>query len=201
IQAKTEAVLEGMGFTTQDLDRPLNEFSGGWRMRVMLAKLLLQKPSLLLLDEPTNHLDITAIQWVERYLQGYDRAFIVVSHDRRFLDQVTNKTVEVAQQQLHVYTGNYTFYEKEKTTRALLQQNAYANQQQKIKQTEQFIARFRSKATKAKQVQSRIKALERMDKVEQVVDTTPKLQFNFQLQQQAGKVVASLTHVGKAFGA
>ncbi|XWN35433.1 MAG: ABC-F family ATP-binding cassette domain-containing protein [Roseivirga sp.] len=201
IQAKTEAVLEGMGFATQDLDRPLNEFSGGWRMRVMLAKLLLQKPSLLLLDEPTNHLDITAIQWVERYLQSYDRAFVVVSHDRSFLDQVTNKTVEVAQQQLHAYAGNYTFYEKEKATRAVLQQNAYANQQQKIKQTEQFIARFRSKATKAKQVQSRIKALERMDKVEEIMDTTPKLKFNFQLQQQPGKVIASLTHVDKAFGA
>lgn len=200
LQAKTDAVLEGMGFTTQDLERPLNEFSGGWRMRVMLAKLLLQQPSLLLLDEPTNHLDITAIQWVEQYLQSYDSAFIVVSHDRSFLDQVTTKTVAVAQQQLHVYMGNYTFYEQEQAMHAGMQQRAYANQQQKIKQTERFIARFRSKATKAKQVQSRIKALERLEKVTPVAHSTAAIKFNFALQQQPGKVVASLTHIDKAFG-
>ena len=200
LQAKTDAVLEGMGFTTQDLERPLNEFSGGWRMRVMLAKLLLQKPSLLLLDEPTNHLDITSIQWVESYLQSYESAFIVVSHDRQFLDRVATKTVEVAQQQLHVYMGNYSFYEEEKAIRAELQQNAYANQQQKIKQTEQFIERFRSKATKAKQVQSRIKALDRLDKVAPVAQNNAAIKFNFSLQQQPGKVVASLEHIDKAFG-
>lgn len=200
LQAKTDAVLEGIGFTTKDLNRPLNEFSGGWRMRVMLAKLLLQKPALLLLDEPTNHLDITSIQWVESYLQGYDSAFMVVSHDRSFLDQVATKTVEVAQQQLHVYMGNYTFYEQEKATRAALQQSAYANQQQKIKQTERFIARFRAKATKAKQVQSRIKALERMDKVAPLEHAAATIKFNFNIQQQPGKVVASLTHIDKAFG-
>ena len=200
LQAKTDAVLEGMGFTTQDLERPLHEFSGGWRMRVMLAKLLLQKPSLLLLDEPTNHLDITAMQWVEHYLQSYDSAFIVVSHDRSFLDQVTTKTVAVAQQQLHVYMGNYTLYEQEQAKRASLQQRAYASQQQEIKQTARFIARFRAKATKAKQVQSRIKALERLEKVAPVAHSTPAIKFNFALQQQPGKVVASLTHIDKAFG-
>jgi ATP-binding cassette, subfamily F, member 3 len=200
LQAKTDAVLEGMGFTTQDLDRPLNEFSGGWRMRVMLAKLLLQKPSLLLLDEPTNHLDITSIQWVESYLQSYTSAFIVVSHDRSFLDHVATKTVEVDQQQLHVYMGNYTAYEEEKVTRAMLQQNAHANQQKKIKQTESFVERFRSKASKAKQVQSRIKALDRMDKVAPVAAATSPIKFKFSAQQQPGKVVASLAHVEKCFG-
>ncbi len=200
LQAKTDAVLEGMGFTTQDLDRPLNEFSGGWRMRVMLAKLLLQTPSLLLLDEPTNHLDITSIQWVENYLQNYTSAFIVVSHDRSFLNQVATKTVEVAQQQLHVYMGNYTFYEQEKVERAVLQQNAHANQQKKIKQTESFVERFRSKSSKAKQVQSRIKALDRMDKVAPVAAAASAIKFRFSTQQQPGKVVASLAHVDKVFG-
>lgn len=200
MQAKTEAVLEGMGFTTQDLSRPIKEFSGGWRMRVMLAKLLLQKPSLLMLDEPTNHLDLTSIQWVENYLQSYDRAFIVVSHDRRFLDNVAHKTVELANKQLHVYAGNYTFYQEEKAARAALQQNAYENQQKKIQQTERFIERFHAKATKAKQVQSRIKALEKMDQIAPVVNSTPTVRFNFSMQQSPGKVVASLSHVNKAFG-
>jgi len=200
LQAETEAVLEGMGFATQDLDRSLNEFSGGWRMRVMLAKLLLQKPSLLLLDEPTNHLDITSIQWVENYLQSYATAFIVVSHDRSFLDRVTTKTVEVAQEQLHVYMGNYTFYEREKATRAALQQNAYDNQQKKIKQTAHFVERFRSKASKAKQVQSRLKSLERMERVAPVATVAPSIQFKLSSQQQPGKVVASLTNVDKHFG-
>ena len=201
LQAKTDAVLEGMGFSTLDLERPLDEFSGGWRMRVMLAKLLLQKPSILLLDEPTNHLDITSIRWVENYLQSYNSAFIAVSHDRSFLDQVVTKTVEVTQQQLHVYMGNYSFYEEEKITRAALQQNAYANQQKKIKQTEVFIERFRSKASKATQVQSRVKALGRMDKVEQTVNSSSMVRFNFVIKQQAGKVVATIDHLSKAFGA
>ena len=169
-------------------------------MRVMLAKLLLQKPSLLLLDEPTNHLDIVAIQWVEQYLRSYDSAYIVVSHDRSFLDQVTTKTVEVAQQQLHPYAGNYTYYEAEKAERAILQQNAYENQQQKIKQTERFIERFRSKSTKAKQVQSRVKALEKLDRVAQVIDNNASIKFNFSLQQQPGKIVATLHDIDKAYG-
>ena len=200
LQARTDAVLEGMGFTTQDLDRPLHEFSGGWRMRVMLAKLLLQEPSLLLLDEPTNHLDITSIQWVESYLQSYSSAFIVVSHDRRFLDQVVTKTVEVDQQQLHVYMGNYTYYEQEKATRAALQQNTYINQQKKIKQTESFIERFRAKSSKAKQVQSRIKALKRIDKIAPTATAASSIKFRFDIQQQPGKVVASLAHIEKTFG-
>jgi ATP-binding cassette subfamily F protein 3 len=200
IEAKAEAVLEGMGFTTQDLDRPLKEFSGGWRMRVMLAKLLLQQPSLLMLDEPTNHLDLNSIQWLEKYLQSYENAFIVVSHDRRFLDNVTNKIVEVENKQLHLYPGNYSFYQEEKIARAELQQNAYENQQKQIQQTERFIERFRSKATKAKQVQSRIKSLDRIDRVDPIGSNGPTVKFNFNIQQSPGKIVATLSEIGKAFG-
>jgi ATP-binding cassette subfamily F protein 3 len=200
IEAKTDAVLEGMGFSTADLGRPLKEFSGGWRMRVMLAKLLLQSPSLLMLDEPTNHLDLVSIQWLEKYLQKYENAFIVVSHDRRFLDRVANKTVEVENQQLQLYAGNYSFYQKEKAARAELQQNSYENQQKKIQQTERFIERFRSKATKAKQVQSRVKALDKIERITPIGNNAPTVKFNFNLQQHTGKVVAHLQDISKAFG-
>src|SRR5882757_4251148 len=145
MQAKAEEVLEGIGFTTQDLHRPLKEFSGGWRMRVMLAKLLLEKPSCLMLDEPTNHLDLPSIEWVENYLRNYEGAVIVVSHDRRFLDNVITKTVDVTQSQLISYEGNFTFYQEEKELRSEIQQNSFENQQQKIKQTERFIERFKAK--------------------------------------------------------
>src|SRR6187549_144850 len=135
IQSKAEEVLEGIGFVTADLHRPLREFSGGWRMRVMLSKLLLEKPSLLMLDEPTNHLDLPSIEWVENYLRNYEGAVIVVSHDRTFLDNVISKTVEVTNQQLVTYEGNYSYYLKEKEMREEIQQGAFENQQQKIKQT------------------------------------------------------------------
>ena len=132
IQSKAEEILEGIGFKTEDLKRPLREFSGGWRMRVMLAKLLLEKPSLLMLDEPTNHLDLPSIQWLESYLQTYEGAYILVSHDKTFLNNCVDKIVEVYAQKLHVYPGNYDFYEEEKELRNELQQNAFENQQQKI---------------------------------------------------------------------
>src|SRR5688572_10028473 len=128
IQSKAEEVLEGIGFATVDLHRPLKEFSGGWRMRVMLAKLLLEKPSLLMLDEPTNHLDLPSIEWVENYLRNYDGAVIIVSHDRTFLDNVVTKIVDVTMQQLVSYEGNYSFYLEEKELRQEIQQNAYENQ-------------------------------------------------------------------------
>lgn len=200
MQAKAEEVLEGIGFSTADLHRPLREFSGGWRMRVMLAKLLLEKPSLLMLDEPTNHLDLPSIEWVEGYLRNYEGAVIVVSHDRRFLDSVVSKIVEVTQQQLVTYDGNYSFYLQEKELREEIQQNAYENQQQKIRQTERFIERFRAKATKARQVQSRIKALERMDKVEEVVNDTAAVNFRFKFSQQPGRFIINLENVSKAYG-
>jgi ATP-binding cassette, subfamily F, member 3 len=200
IQSKAEEVLEGIGFATADLHRPLKEFSGGWRMRVMLAKLLLEKPSLLMLDEPTNHLDLPSIEWVENYLRNYEGAVMVVSHDRTFLDNVITKTVDVTQQQLVTYEGNYSFYLEEKELRQEIQQNAYENQQQKIRQTERFIERFRAKATKSKQVQSRVKALERMDMIEEVVDDTAAVNFKFKFNQQPGRFIVTLNNVSKSYG-
>ncbi len=200
LQAKAEELLEGIGFTTEDLQRPLREFSGGWRMRVMLAKLLLEKPSLLMLDEPTNHLDLPSIQWIENYLRNYEGAVIIVSHDRQFLDNTINMIVEVSNQQLNVYAGNYSFYLEERELRREIQQNAYENQQQKIKQTERFIERFRAKATKARQVQSRVKALERMDKVDEVVDENAAVNFRFSFKKHSGRFVVEMNDVSKAYG-
>ena len=200
IQSKAEEVLEGIGFATNDLHRPLKEFSGGWRMRVMLAKLLLEKPSLLMLDEPTNHLDLPSIEWVEDYLRNYDGAVIIVSHDRVFLDNVVTKTVDVTMQQLVTYEGNYSFYLQEKELRQEIQQNAYENQQQKIRQTERFIERFRAKATKSRQVQSRIKALDRMDMIEEVVDDTAAVNFKFKFSQQPGRFIVTLKNISKSYG-
>ncbi len=200
MQSKAEEILEGIGFSTSDLHRPLKEFSGGWRMRVMLAKLLLEKPSLLMLDEPTNHLDLPSIEWVENYLRNYEGAVIIVSHDRQFLDNVITKTVDVTQQQLISYEGNYSFYLEEKELRETIQQNAFENQQQKIKQTERFIERFRSKATKARQVQSRVKALDRMDKIDEVIDDNAAVNFRFNFNQQPGRFIITLDDVSKAYG-
>jgi ATP-binding cassette, subfamily F, member 3 len=200
IQSKAEEVLEGIGFATHDLHRPLKEFSGGWRMRVMLAKLLLEKPSLLMLDEPTNHLDLPSIEWVEDYLRNYDGAVIIVSHDRVFLDNVVTKTVDVTMQQLVTYEGNYSFYLQEKELRQEIQQNAYENQQQKIRQTERFIERFRAKATKSRQVQSRIKSLDRMDMIEEVMDDTAAVNFKFKFSQQPGRFIVTLKNISKSYG-
>jgi ATP-binding cassette subfamily F protein 3 len=200
MQAKAEEVLEGIGFSTADLHRPLKEFSGGWRMRVILAKLLLEQPSLLMLDEPTNHLDLPSIEWVENYLRNYPGAVIIVSHDRRFLDNVITKTVEVTNQQLITYEGNYSFYISEKEQREEIQQNAFENQQQKIRQSERFIERFRAKASKARQVQSRVKALERMDLIEEVVNDTAAVNFRFTFNQPSGRHVITLNEVSKSYG-
>ena len=200
IQSRAEEVLEGIGFQTSDLQRPLRTFSGGWRMRVMLAKLLLEKPSLLMLDEPTNHLDLPSIEWVENYLRTYDGAVMVVSHDRTFLNNVTTRTIEVANQQLTSYEGNYDHYLDEKELREEIQQNAFENQQQKIRQAERFIDRFRAKATKARQVQSRIKMIEKMDRIEEVTDDTAVINFRFNLKQQSGRHIMDLKGVSKAYG-
>jgi len=200
MQAKAEEVLEGIGFTTQDLHRPLKEFSGGWRMRVMLAKLLLEKPSLLMLDEPTNHLDLPSIEWVENYLRSYEGAVIVVSHDRTFIDNVATKTVEVTMGQLITYEGNYSFYLQEKELRQEIQQGAYENQQSKIRQTERFIERFKATASKAKQVQSRVKSLNRIDMIEEVVDDTAAVNFRFRFKQQPGRYIINIKDVSKSYG-
>lgn len=200
MQARAEEILEGIGFNTSDLKRPLREFSGGWRMRVMLAKLLLEKPSLLMLDEPTNHLDLPSIEWLENYLQSYEGAVIIVSHDRRFLNASINKIVEVTGYQLHSYSGNYDFYLEEKELRNEIQQNAFENQQQKIKQAERFVERFKAKASKAKQAQSRAKMLEKMDRIEAVVDDTAEVNFKFSFKVKSGRHVAKLHDISKAYG-
>ncbi|HWA34026.1 MAG TPA: ABC-F family ATP-binding cassette domain-containing protein, partial [Cyclobacteriaceae bacterium] len=200
MQAKAEEILEGIGFSTSDLHRPLKEFSGGWRMRVMLAKLLLEKPSLLMLDEPTNHLDLPSIEWVEHYLRTYDGAVIIVSHDRQFLDNVITKTVDVTQQQLVTYEGNYSFYLQEKEMREEIQQNAFDNQQAKIRQAERFIERFRAKASKARLVKSREKALDRMELIEEVVDDSAAVNFKFKFKQPSGRHVVTLRDVSKSYG-
>ncbi len=199
LQSKAEEILEGIGFSTEDLHRPLKEFSGGWRMRVMLAKLLLESPSLLMLDEPTNHLDLPSIQWIETYLKNYEGAVIIVSHDRKFLDNTASKIVEVSGFKLNVYEGNYSFYLEEKELRSEIQKNAFENQQQKIRQTERFIERFRAKSTKARQVQSRIKALERMDMVEDVVDSQAAVSFKFNFTQQSGRHVLRMENISKSY--
>jgi ATP-binding cassette subfamily F protein 3 len=200
IKAKAEEVLEGIGFKTEDLTKPLRTFSGGWRMRVMLAKLLLERPALLLLDEPTNHLDLPSIQWVENYLKTYEGAVVVVSHDQTFLDNCISTIVEVSSHTLTTYAGNYSFYKEEKKERMEIQQNAYENQQQMIKQTERFIERFRAKASKSNQVQSRVKALERMDRVQEVVNDEAFVNFNFKFSQKSGRHVVTLDHIGKSYG-
>jgi len=200
IQHKAEALLEGLGFSTDDLNRSLNQFSGGWRMRVMLAKMMLQQPDLLLLDEPTNHLDLPSIQWVEKYLQDYRGAVVVVSHDRYFLDKVVTKTAEIANQKITLYNGNYSFYLEEKQGREELQRSQFKNQQQYIKEQEKLIDRFRAKASKAKMAQSRMKMLDKMDKIEDVESGTPDINIRFVIDRQPGKVISHLQIKKKAYG-
>ena len=200
IKSQAEELLEGIGFKTVDLNRPLREFSGGWRMRVMLAKLLLEKPSLLMLDEPTNHLDLPSIQWIEDYLQNYEGAFIIVSHDQTFLNNTVNKIVEIYSRKLTLYTGNYDYYLEEKGLRNEVQQNAFENQQQKIKEAEKFIERFKAKATKAKQAQSKLKQLEKLDRIDAVVDENMHVNFKFDFKTQSGRHVKRLGDISKSYG-
>jgi len=200
MEHKTAEVLEGLGFTTADLQRPYDQFSGGWRMRVLLAKMMLQAPELLLLDEPTNHLDLPSIEWLERYLIGYPGSVVIVSHDRYFLDRMVTKIVEVFQRDLVQYTGNYSFFEKEKEERMILQQRAFENQQDYIRQQERFIERFRAQATKAAQAQSAIKRLDKLDKIESPDTTVARMNINFDIKVQPGKIISTLKNVSKSFG-
>jgi ATP-binding cassette, subfamily F, member 3 len=200
IKHKAETVLEGLGFKTDDLHRPLKEFSGGWRMRVMLAKILLKKPSLLLLDEPTNHLDLPSIEWLEQYLADYDGTIVIVSHDRYFLDKVVNRIVEIDQQKLTIYSGNYSFFLEEKQLRRDMQKSQFTNQQKYIDEQEKLINRFRAKASKAKMAQSRIKMLEKLDRVEDVEDSNATIHVNFAISVQPGKTIATLDVKGKQYG-
>lgn len=199
IEFKAHEILAGLGFSEAEQKRQLSTFSGGWRMRVMLARILLQAPDILLLDEPTNHLDLPSIKWLETYLQAFEGAIVVVSHDRYFLDRVIKKTVESRKGKLNVYAGNYSFYLEEKSLREEIQGNQFKNQQAKIKQEERLIERFRAKASKAKMVQSRIKALERMDKVDDVDDDNPSVNFSFKFSKQSGRHVIRMEHINKSY--
>ena len=200
MKSKIERVLMGLGFSVQDFVRLTDEFSGGWQMRIALAKLLLKEPNVLLLDEPTNHLDIETLQWLEEYLRQYNGAIILVSHDRAFLDNLTTKTFALSRGKFESYSGNFSFYETEREVRKELLVSQLKNQQQHIKQTQEFIERFRYKATKARQVQSRIKQLEKIEIVE-VENEEEEIHFHFPPPQQSGRVVMELKNLGKHYGA
>lgn len=199
IEFRAHEILAGLGFSEEEQQRPLATFSGGWRMRVMLARILLQTPDILLLDEPTNHLDLPSIKWLENYLQAFEGAIVIVSHDRYFLDRIINKTVESKRGKLTLYAGNYSFYLEEKSLREEIQSNQFKNQQAKIKQEEKLIERFRAKASKAKMVQSRIKALDRMEKINDVDDDNPVVNFSFKFSKPSGRHVVTLEKVSKSY--
>lgn len=200
IHHKTEEILQGLGFPNGDLQRPYKEFSGGWRMRVLLAKMILMNPDVLLLDEPTNHLDLPSIEWLEKYLQHYRGSVVIVSHDRYFLDRMVTKIVELYQQQLHFYTGNYTYYLQEKMQRIELQKRAYENQQDYIRQQEKFVERFKAKASKAAQAQSIMKRLDKIDRIENTDLERPNMRINFTVGVTPGRVLCTLKDVSKNFG-
>ncbi|MBI2729577.1 MAG: ABC-F family ATP-binding cassette domain-containing protein [Sphingobacteriales bacterium] len=199
IHHQTEEVLQGLGFLNADLQRPYKEFSGGWRMRVLLAKMILQQPDLLLLDEPTNHLDLPSIEWLEKYLLHYQGAVIIVSHDRWFLDRMVTKIVELFQEQLHIYSGNYSYYMVEKELRMEMQQRAYENQQDYIRQQERFIERFKAKASKAAAAQSAMKRLDKLERVEEANAGRPEININFQVDVTPGKIICELKDISKSY--
>src|SRR5437773_2170702 len=199
IEAQVGTVLAGLGFRPEDWHRMTEEFSGGWQMRIALAKLLLQKPNLLLLDEPTNHLDIEARNWLEEYLANYPFAFVLISHDRYFLDVTVNRILEIWNKKMWVYSGNYEKYLTQKTQRQEQLEAAYRNQRERIEQLEVFINRFRYQATKAKQVQSRIKELEKMERIE-LPEEEKTIHFSFPQPKPSGRIVAEVAGVAKSYG-
>jgi ATP-binding cassette subfamily F protein 3 len=198
IEAEVGRVLMGLGFRKEDWERQTDEFSGGWQMRLALAKLLLQKPNLLLLDEPTNHLDLEARNWLEEYLHDYPHSFVLISHDRYFLDVTVNKIAEIWNKRFWFYTGNYDKFLAQKTQRNEQLQAAYRNQRERIEQLEVFINRFRYQATKAKQVQSRIKELEKIERIE-VPPEEKTIHFSFTQPKQSGRIVAEFVGVAKSY--
>jgi len=198
LQADIERVLMGLGFNEKDFLRSTTEFSGGWLMRIALAKLLLRQPTYLLLDEPTNHLDIESLQWIESFLKNYDGTVIIVSHDRAFLDSVTKRTLALRRGNLDDYAGNFSFYEKKYAEEQELLKKQYENQQKERKQTQEFIDRFRYKATKAKQVQSRIKQLEKMEEIE-LDEEQSEISFSFPPAERSGQVVLKLRDLVKKY--
>ncbi len=199
IEAEVGSVLNGLGFKKEDWDRATEEFSGGWQMRIALAKLLLQKPNLLLLDEPTNHLDLESRNWLEQYLTGYPHAYVLISHDRYFLDVTVNRIAELWNKRVYFYPGNYEKYLAQKAERRAQLEAAYRNQQDKVEQLQAFINRFRYQATKAKQVQSRIKELERMEKIE-IPPDEKTIHFNFPQPTPSGRTVVEAKDLSKSYG-
>ncbi|WP_290967611.1 ABC-F family ATP-binding cassette domain-containing protein [Gracilimonas sp.] len=198
LRSEVEKVLMGLGFSEEDFHRSTSEFSGGWLMRIALAKLLLKRPTYLLLDEPTNHLDIESLQWMENFLNSYEGAVVVVSHDKAFLDTITNRTLALRSGEISDYAGNYSFYEKKWEEEKELLQNAKKNQEKKIQQTQEFIDRFRYKASKASQVQSRVKQLEKMDRIE-LEEEQSKVSFRFPEPPRSGQVVMKLENLHKSY--
>jgi len=199
IEARCRQILSGLGFSESDFTRMTDEFSGGWQMRIELAKLLLREPTMLLLDEPTNHLDIESLEWLESYLQAYDGSVIIISHDTRFLDNLVARTLEVSQGRIIEYNGDYAAYLKQKSQRLAAAEAAYDNQQRLIKQTMAFVERFRYKATKARQVQSRLRMLDKIERVS-VEKGEQEIDFNFPQPAASGRVVMELKDIVKAYG-
>src|SRR5579864_181551 len=199
VEQQVGTVLSGLGFSQRDWKRRTEEFSGGWQMRIALAKLLLEKPNLLLLDEPTNHLDLEARNWLEGYLGAYPHAFVLVSHDRYFLDVTVRKIAELWNKRVTFFTGGYSRYETLKADRLAQLQAAYNNQQDRIQQIEAFINRFRYQATKAKQVQSRIKELEKIERIE-IPPEEKTIHFSFPQPKPSGRIVAEFRKVAKSYG-
>ncbi len=198
--ADIERTLLGLGFKRTDFERPTREFSGGWRMRIELAKLLLKRPSIFLLDEPTNHLDIESIQWLEEYLKNYNGAVLLISHDRAFLDNVTTRTIEISLGKAYDYKVPYSKYVVLRAERREQQMAAYENQQRLIEKTEEFIEKFRYKPTKSNQVQSRVKQLEKLERIEVDEEDLSRLNIKFPPAPRSGQIVADVKEVGKAFG-
>ncbi len=199
IESRVGAVLTGLGFRREDWPRRVEEFSGGWQMRIALAKLLLEEPNLLLLDEPTNHLDLEARNWLESYLETYPNAFVLISHDRFFLDVTVSRIAEIWNKKVYFYTGGYSKYEQQKTERRAQLEAAFANQRDRIEQLEAFINRFRAQATKAKQVQSRIKELEKIERIE-IPPDEKTIHFRFPQPKPSGRIVAEFRNVSKSYG-
>ena len=200
IEAEIEKVLRGLGFEPLDLTRKVEEFSGGWQMRIELAKILLSKPDFILLDEPTNHLDIESIQWLEGFLKNYPGAVLIVSHDRSFLDNVTNRTLQLFGGSLYDFNLPYTEFMKVREEQKRQQENAYKNQQRQIAQTERFIERFRSKATLASRVQSRIKQLEKIDRIELEEEDSASIKIRFAEPPRSARVMAEAAGLSKSYG-
>jgi ATP-binding cassette subfamily F protein 3 len=198
IAGKIEKILIGLGFRREDMDKPVNAFSGGWQMRLKLAKMLLEAPSVLLLDEPTNHLDLDSLTWVEQFLKNYNGSMVIISHDRTFLDKVTETIWELSFGRIDIYKGNYSYFLKERAERRAIEKGAYDNQQAKIKQTMRFVDKFRAKATKARQVQSRVKQLDKLERIE-LSEEESQIRFTFPPAPPSGRDVLTVKSVSKSY--